>query len=133
LIKESGEFVINLPNRKMVRAVDFCGVVSGKDCNKFQSTGLTPIAAKNIKAPIIQEAPLSLECRVTSITDLGSHHLFLAKVVGVLVDDYLMDQTGRLNLAKAELISYVHGHYWTLKEAIGSFGFSVKKHYNKKK
>jgi flavin reductase (DIM6/NTAB) family NADH-FMN oxidoreductase RutF len=127
LIKESGEFVINLPNRYMVRAVDFCGVASGKDCDKFQAVGLTPVAANNVKAPIIQEAPLALECRVTSVTDLGSHHLFLANVVGVQVEEDLIDQTGRLNLAKAELISYVHGQYWTLKEAVGSFGFSVKK------
>jgi flavin reductase (DIM6/NTAB) family NADH-FMN oxidoreductase RutF len=127
LIKESGEFVINLPNQRMVRAVDFCGVVSGKDCDKFQETGLTPVAAKNVKAPIIDESPLALECKVNSITDLGSHHLFLAHVVGVQVEEGLLDRTGRLNLAKADLISYVHGRYWTLKEAVGSFGFSVKK------
>ena len=131
LIKETGEFIINLPNRRMAWAVDYCGVVSGKDCDKFQETGLTPMPAKNVRAPIIQEAPLALECQVTSITPLGSHDLFLAKVVGVQVDEYLVDQTGKLNLAKAGLISYVHGHYWTLKEAIGSFGFSVKKHGRK--
>jgi flavin reductase (DIM6/NTAB) family NADH-FMN oxidoreductase RutF len=127
LIKESGEFVINLPNRKMVRAVDYCGVVSGKDCDKFQKTGLIPAPAKNVRAPIIQEAPLALECQVTSITNLGSHDLFLAKVLGVQVDENLIDHSGKLDLAKADLISYVHGHYWTLKEAIGNFGFSVKK------
>jgi flavin reductase (DIM6/NTAB) family NADH-FMN oxidoreductase RutF len=127
LIKESGEFVINLPNRRMVRAVDFCGVVSGKDYDKFQATGLTPVEAGHVKAPVIREAPLALECRVTSIIPLGSHDLFLAKVNGVQVDEALIGQNGRLNLAKAELISYVHGHYWTLKEAVGSFGFSVKK------
>jgi Conserved protein/domain typically associated with flavoprotein oxygenases, DIM6/NTAB family len=127
IIKESGEFVVNLPNRHMVKAVDYCGVVSGKDCDKFSATGLTPAAAQNVKAPIIKEAPLALECKVTSITDLGSHHLFLAKVIGIQVEETLIDHTGRLNLAKAELISYVHGHYWTLKEAIGNFGFSVKK------
>lgn len=132
LIKESGEFVINLPNRRMVRAVDYCGVVSGKDGDKFQAIGLTPAPAKNVRAPIIQEAPLALECQVTSIIPLGSHDLFLAKVLGVQVDEHLVDQTGKLNLAKAELISYVHGHYWTLQEAIGSFGFSVKKPGKKK-
>jgi flavin reductase (DIM6/NTAB) family NADH-FMN oxidoreductase RutF len=132
LIKESGEFVINLPNRHMVRAVDYCGVVSGKDYDKFQATGLTPVPAKNVKTPIILEAPLALECQVTSLISLGSHDLFLAKVLGVQVDEHLVDQTGKLNLAKAELISYVHGHYRTLKEAIGSFGFSVKKHNRRK-
>ncbi len=127
MIKKSGEFVINLPNRRMVRWVDLCGVISGKDHDKFKETGLTPIPAQHLKAPLIAEAPLSLECQVTSIIPLGSHDLFLAKVLGVQVDQNLIDQNGRLNLAKAELISYVHGHYWTLKEAIGSFGFSVKK------
>lgn len=127
LIKESGEFAINLPNRRMVRWVDLCGVISGKDHDKFKETGLTPAPAQHLKAPLIAEAPLALECRVTSIIPLGSHDLFLAKVLGVQVDERLIDEKGRLNLAKAELISYVHGHYWTLKEPVGSFGFSVKK------
>ncbi|HBF36057.1 MAG TPA: flavin reductase family protein [Firmicutes bacterium] len=131
LIKDSGEFVINLPKRSMVRAVDFCGVVSGKDCDKFQATGLTAVAAKNVKAPLIDEAPLALECKVSSMNDLGSHHLFLAKVIGVQVEETLIDRNGRLNLAKADLISYVHGQYWTLKEAVGNFGFSVKKRMKK--
>ncbi len=127
LIKKSGEFVINLPNRRMVRWVDLCGVISGKDRDKFGETGLTPAKSSHLKAPIIEEAPLSLECQVTSIIPLGSHDLFLAKVLGVQVDQSLLDRNGRLNLDKADLISYVHGHYWTLKEAIGSFGYSVKK------
>lgn len=126
LIKDSGEFVINLPNRSMVRWVDLCGVISGKDHDKFKETGLTPVPAQHGKAPIIAEAPLSLECQVTSIIPLGTHDLFLAKVLGVQVDENLLDQTGQLNLGQAELISYVHGQYWTLKEAIGKFGFSVK-------
>ncbi len=127
LIKDSGEFVINLPNRHMVRAVDFCGVVSGKDYDKFEATGLTAVAARNLKSPIIDEAPLALECKVSSITDLGSHHLFLARVTGIQVEEGLIDHNGRLNLGKADLISYVHGHYRTLAETVGSFGFSVKK------
>jgi flavin reductase (DIM6/NTAB) family NADH-FMN oxidoreductase RutF len=127
LIKNSGEFVINLPNRHMARAVDFCGVVSGKDYDKFHETGLTAAAARTLKTPIIDEAPLALECKVNTISDLGSHHLFLARVSGIQVEERLIDGNGRLNLGKADLISYVHGHYWTLGEAIGSFGFSVKK------
>jgi flavin reductase (DIM6/NTAB) family NADH-FMN oxidoreductase RutF len=127
LIKASGEFVINLPNRQMVRAVDLCGIISGKDRDKFKETGLTPVPAQNVKAPKIAEAPLALECRVTSIIPLGSHDLFLANVVGVQVEENLIDGNGRLNLAKADLISYVHGQYWTLKETVGNFGFSVKK------
>ncbi len=127
LIKDTGEFVINLPSRKMVRAVDFCGVASGKNGDKFLQTGLTPAASKSVKAPLILEAPLSLECRVDSTINLGSHELFLARVLGVQVDEELIETNGRLNLAKADLITYVHGHYWSLKESIGSFGFSVKK------
>ncbi len=131
LIKESGEFVINLPNRNMARAVDYCGVVSGKDCDKFQATGLTAAAARNLKAPVIEEAPLALECKVSAVEDLGSHHLFLAKVTGIQVEEGLIDRSGRLNLEKADLISYVHGQYRTLGEAVGSFGFSVKKRRKK--
>lgn len=127
LIKESGEFVINLPNRSMVRAVDYCGVVSGKTCDKFQTAGLTPAQSQHVKAPAIEQAPLSLECRVISTTPLGTHDLFVAKVLGVQVDERLIDRTGRLNLGKAQLISYIHGHYWTMKEPVGNFGFSVKK------
>lgn len=127
LIKDSGEFVVNLPNRRLVQAVDFCGVKSGRDNDKFKLMGLTAVPAETVKAPIIQEAPLSLECKVESIISLGSHDLFLAKVSGVQVDEKLIDSNGRLNLGKADLITYVHGHYWTLKEPIGNFGFSVKK------
>ncbi|HYH03701.1 MAG TPA: flavin reductase family protein [Bacillota bacterium] len=127
LIKASGEFTVNLPHRGMVRAVDFCGVKSGKDVDKFQLTGLTPERGKTVKAPLIVEAPLTLECRVEKIIPLGSHDLFIARVGGVQVDETLLDPNGRLNLGRANLLTYVHGHYWTLREPIGSFGFSVKK------
>jgi flavin reductase (DIM6/NTAB) family NADH-FMN oxidoreductase RutF len=128
LIKESGEFVINLPTRHMVKAVDFCGVVSGKDCDKFQAAGLTPAPSKYVKAPTIAEAPLALECRVKSSNPLGTHDLFVAEVLGVQVDEKRIGTNGRLDLAGANLISYIHGQYWTMKEPVGSFGFSVKKH-----
>lgn len=127
LIKESGEFVINLPNRNMVRAVDYCGVVSGKTCDKFKTAGLTPSQSQHVKVPAIQEAPLSLECRVKSTLPLGTHELFLAEVLGIQVDERLIGSNGRLDLGKAQLISYIHGHYWTMKEPVGNFGFSVKK------
>jgi flavin reductase (DIM6/NTAB) family NADH-FMN oxidoreductase RutF len=127
LIKDSGQFVVNLPSRRMVRAVDFCGVRSGRDTDKFQATGLIGEPAGLVKAPIIAQAPVALECQVESVLELGSHHLFLGKVLGVQVNEELVDRNGRLNLARADLIAYVHGHYWTLKETVGSFGFSVKK------
>lgn len=127
LIKQSGEFVINLPSRSMVLAVDYCGVVSGKTVDKFQTAGLTPTQSQHVKAPAIGEAPLSLECQVISTISLGTHDLFIAKVLGVQVDERLIDRNGRLDLGKANLISYIHGHYWTMKEPVGNFGFSVKK------
>jgi flavin reductase (DIM6/NTAB) family NADH-FMN oxidoreductase RutF len=127
LLKDSGEFTVNLPNQSMVRAVDLCGVKSGKDGDKFQLTGLTPERAETVKAPAIKEAPLVMECKVDQIIQLGSHDLFLAKVTGVAVEDTLVDQNGALDLSKADLITYVHGRYWTLKEPVGNFGFSVKK------
>lgn len=127
LIKQSGEFVINLPSARMVRAVDYCGIVSGKNCDKFQAAGLTPAPSEHVKAPAIAEAPLVIECKVTSIQPLGTHDLFLAEVLGIQVEERLIAQNGRLDLGKAQLISYIHGHYWTMKEPVGNFGFSVKK------
>lgn len=127
LIKETGEFTINLPGSPMVRAIDFCGVKSGRDCDKFQVTKLTPLAGRTVKAPVVEEAPLALECRVEQVIPLGSHDLFIAKVANVQVDERLIDAGGRLDLGKAKLLTFVHGQYWTLKEPIGHFGFSVKK------
>ncbi len=131
LIKESQEFVINLPSRRMVKAVDFCGVKSGKDFDKFKVTGLTKEAATLVRPPLIKEAPLALECKVVNILQLGSHELFIADVLAVQVSEELIEENGRLNLAKADLITYVHGHYWTLEKAIGKFGFSVEKRKRK--
>lgn len=128
LIQKHGEFVVNLPNKKMVRAVDFCGVKSGREMDKFAATRLTAVAASTVKAPLIAESPLSLECKVTQIIPLGSHHLFLAKVLAVQVERDLVAANGRLDLGRANLLTYLHGHYWTLREPIGNFGFSVKKH-----
>ena len=127
IIRDSKEFAINLPCRKLARAVDFCGIKSGRDLDKFQATRLTREPARFIKAPLIAEAPLALECKVHSVQKLGSHDLFIGRVLGIQVDEDLIDNTGKLNLAKADLITYVHGQYWTLKEAVGSFGYSVRK------
>jgi flavin reductase (DIM6/NTAB) family NADH-FMN oxidoreductase RutF len=127
LLKANGEFTVNLPNQGMTRAVDLCGVKSGKDGDKFQLAGLTPERASSVKAPAVKEAPLVLECRVDQIIPLGSHDLFLSIVTGVQVEESLLDQKETLDLSKADLITYVHGRYWTLKEPVGKFGFSVKK------
>lgn len=133
LIKQSGEFVINLTRAEMVKAVDFCGVRSGRDIDKFAHCALTPIAASEVSAPMVEECPLSIECRVTQIIELGTHDLFLADIVSVSADETLMDESGRLMLDRANLMAYCHGEYFTLGKKIGKFGFSVQKKKKKKK
>ncbi len=127
LIKNGGSFVINLVPSTLVKACDFCGVRSGKDTDKFKVCNLTPEASFSVDAPSIAECPLSLECRVTEIIELGSHDMFLADIVSVAVKKDLIDPNGRLALEKAGLLAYVHGEYFTLGKKIGSFGYSVKK------
>ena len=131
LVKESGEFVMNLPTKKLARAVDFCGVRSGKDCDKFEECKLTPEMGSALQTPLIAEAPLSLSCKVTQVIELGSHHMFLAEIVAVDVDERLIDKNGKMDLVKAELLAYTHGEYFALGERLGSFGFSVKKQRTK--
>lgn len=133
LIKESGEFVINLTTASMVKAVDFCGVRSGRDLDKFAHCSLTPIAANEVRAPMVEECPLSIECRVTQVIELGSHDLFLADIVGVSAEETLMNESGRLMLDRADLMAYCHGEYFTLGKKIGKFGFSVQKKKKKRR
>lgn len=133
IIKKTGEFVINMPTWKMVSAVDFCGVKSGKDMDKFKETGLTPQPCSQITAPQIEEAPISIECKVKSVTPYGTHDMFLAEVVAVNVDDKYIDSKGALDLEKAGIIAFAHGKYYTLGRNIGSFGFSVNKALLKQK
>lgn len=127
LIRESGEFVINLTNRALTRAADFCGVRSGRDLDKFAHCGLTPAAASAVSAPLLAESPVNLECRVTRVLELGSHHMFLAEIVAVDVASSVVDQNGRLCLDRADLVAYAHGEYFALGEKLGSFGYSVRK------
>lgn len=128
IIKRTGEFVINLTTEQMARATDWCGVRSGRDFDKWKECGLTPIPAEHVAAPIIAEAPISIECRVRQIIELGSHDMFLADVVGVMADEeYIDPQTGRFSLESARPIVYLHGAYYKLGEAIGHFGWSVRK------
>jgi flavin reductase (DIM6/NTAB) family NADH-FMN oxidoreductase RutF len=133
LIKESGCFVINLTTENLVRATDFCGVRSGRDMNKFEICHLTPEASEHIPCPAIAESPLSIECKVTDIIELGSHDMFLADIVGVRVDESLMDANGRLALEKAGLAAYCHGEYFALGKKLGKFGYSVEKKKKKHK
>ncbi len=128
IIKRNGCFVINLVNKKLAPAADWCGVVSGKKFNKFFETGLTPIRASKVSAPMIEEAPVNIECKVTQIIPLGTHDMFLAEVVAVHANENLFSkQTDSLALQKANLVTYSHGHYYALGEIIGKFGFSVEK------
>ncbi len=127
IIKESGEFVINLVNRDLVFATDYCGVKSGRDEDKFAKMNLTPLASQHINAPGIAESPVNIECKVRQVLELGSHHMFVAEVMGVTIDDKYMDETGKFNLNDSGLVSYSHGEYFELGEKLGKFGYSVKK------
>ncbi len=127
LIRQSGEFVINLPPRKLVRATDKCGVVSGKIADKFERCNLHKESASVVGAPLIAECPLSLECKVIQVMEMETHHLFLADIVAVNVEESLVDEKGKLHLDKADLIAYAHGEYFALGEKLGKFGYSVQK------
>ena len=127
LIRESGEFTVNLTTAEQIRAVDYCGVVSGRDHDKFKETHLTPLRSSKVAAPLVVESPLGLECRVVQTLELGSHTLFLAEIIAVQVSEEFVNASGRLELEKAGLAAYIHGHYHRVGGAIGHFGYSVRK------
>lgn len=127
IIKENGEFVINLPTEAIVKATDLCGVKSGRDVDKFALAGLTAEPSNLVAAPGIAECPISLECKVREVTSLGSHDMFLADIVAVDVDPKYVDEKGALHMEKAGLLAYAHGAYFGLGEQLGTFGFSVRK------
>ena len=133
IIKRTGEFVINLTTVDLARATDWCGVRSGRDYNKFKEMHLTPQQGQLVKAPLIGESPLNIECRVRDIRPLGSHDMFLADVVAIDAEDRLIDKsTGAFQLNHAQPLAYSHGKYYSLGEKLGGFGFSVKKQSNRK-
>lgn len=127
MIRETGEFVINLVTEPLTRACDYCGVVSGRDVDKFAKTGLTPIPVEGVSVPGIAESPVSIACRVVEERALGSHTMFLAEVVGVTADDRYLDETGRFDINGTGLIMYSHGEYFGLGRKLGKFGYSVQK------
>ncbi|MEI6753342.1 MAG: flavin reductase family protein [Paludibacter sp.] len=128
IIKESGEFVINLTNEDLAFAADWCGVRSGKDYNKFEEMKLTAVQGEMVKAPIVQESPLCIECKVKEIIELGSHDMFISDVINVQADSQYIDpETDTFKLSDAKLIAYSHGHYYKLGEEIGKFGWTVQK------
>ncbi len=127
LIKEKGEFVINLTNEKLAYATDWCGVKSGANVDKFKEMHLTKEKAKYIKCPIIKESPVAIECRVKEIKELGSHHMFVAEVLAIDADNQYINENGAFDITKCNLISYANGKYFSLGRPIGKFGYSVQK------
>ena len=127
IIKERGEFVLNLTPASLARTADYCGTYTGAKVDKFAACNLTRVAADEVAAPMIAECPLSLCCRVTDVVELGSHDMFLADIVAVYADETLMDERGKLHIERADLCAYAHGDYYTLGKRIGHFGFSSVK------
>ena len=127
MIKETGEFVVNLTTEELLRACDYCGVKSGRDVDKFKELHLTPLAMQHESAVGISESPVNIECRVRKIEELGSHTMFIADVVGVTVDDKYMDGTGKFHINDTGLVMYSHGEYFGFGDKLGSFGYSVRK------
>jgi flavin reductase (DIM6/NTAB) family NADH-FMN oxidoreductase RutF len=127
LIRDTGEFVINLTTRRLVFATDYCGVRSGRDVDKFREMKLTALPAQKVGAPLIGESPVNIECRVSQVIRLGSHDMFLANVEAVHAQEAYMDEKGRFFLDRAQPVVYSHGTYYALGKAVGSFGYSVKK------
>ncbi len=127
MVEETGCFVINLTTKKLARATDYCGVRSGRNEDKWKAAGLTPEPADFVKAPLIRECPVNIECQITGQIDLGSHTMFIGKVLAVHVDEAYMDKNGRFDLTASGLMAYAHGEYLELGKRIGTFGFSVRK------
>lgn len=133
MIRETGEYVINLTTEKLARATDFCGVRSGRDMDKFKEMQLTPVHGALKYAPMVEESPVSIECQVTQVVELGSHDMFMAKVTAVYVDETYMDGKGTFHLEKAEPLVYSHGQYYGIGKHIGGFGYAVRKKNGEKK
>ena len=127
IIKNSGEFTVNLPSQKIARQVDFCGVVSGRDCDKIAKCGFTAFSGKTVSAPVVDECPITLECKLEQTIPLGSHILFIGKITSIQLDSDLIDSKGRMDIEKADLLAYAHGHYYSLGKCLGHFGYSIRK------
>jgi len=127
MLKETKEFVINLTTRGLAYATDYCGVKSGKTVNKFKEMRLTKIKGSHVSCPMIEQSPVNIECQVTEMKELGSHHMFLAKVLAVHVDEIYLSEEGKFELIKANPIVYSHGGYFSLDKEIGTFGYSIRK------
>ena len=133
MIKESGEFVINLVTKDLVYATDYCGVKSGREVDKFKEMHLSEQESNCVSAPGIAESPVNIECKVTEVKELGSHHMFVAEVLAINADEKYIDEKGAFDISKCDLIAYSNGNYYSLGKKIGRFGFSVQKNKKKKK
>ena len=127
MLKETGEFVINLTTEELLEATDYCGVASGRDVNKWEKMNLTPIPSEKVSVPAVAESPINIECKVTEVKELGTHHMFIAEVVNVRADEKYMDEKGKFHLEHSKPIAYSHGTYFSLGEELGKFGYSVRK------
>lgn len=127
LLKEKGEFVVNLTTAKQARTVDYVGIYTGAKVDKFKECGLTKLESKEVAPPTIAECPLALECRVIEVIPMGTHDVFIADIVSVSCDDSILDETGKIRFDRADLMAYAHGEYYALGEKVGKFGFSTKK------
>lgn len=127
LVRQYGEFAVNLPTTDLVQVTDYCGTVSGRKVDKFAETGLTPVPAKAIATAIIAECPVNIECKVTQMLSLGAHDLFLGEVVAVQVDEDVLNEQREINLTKARPLVYGSHRYWSLGELLGTYGYSAKK------
>lgn len=127
MIKETDEFVVNLTTESLAYATDYCGVRSGREVDKFKEMKLTPEAATQVKAPLIKESPVNIECKVKEVLELGSHHMFLAEVVAVHVDESYLNEKNKFELSKSKPIVYSHGEYYGIGKLLGTFGYSVRK------
>ena len=132
IIKESGEFAINLTTSSMCKTADYCGVKSGAEIDKFEKCGITAVSAVKISSPIIEECPVSIECIVREIKPLGTHDMFISEIVGVDIEEKYIDSKGKLNLQQCGLAAYAHGEYFALGRKLGDFGFSVRKKKKRK-
>ncbi len=127
ILKESGEFVINLTTEQLARATDYVGIYTGAKVDKFKKCNLTRVPSKSVSAPTIAESPLALECKVFQVIESGTHDIFLADVVNVSCDESLLDDKGKICLDRAHLLAYAHGEYFALGKRLGAFGFSATK------
>lgn len=124
LIRKTGEFVVNVPSERLLEKVDYCGMVSGREVDKFEAAGLTPASASLLETPIIAECPINIECRVSQVIPLGTHDLFIGEVVAVQIDEEVLNEKGRIDYGKVRPLAFTGDEYWSLGSLLGKYGFT---------